>query len=130
MADNTKGMDIGSRASKTKRKFPDWSYARGFQAKEKKPESTPCINPGVLTTEYLCASKYVPEDEEEDESSVNDEEERLECIFCGTKGSGENIRTYDEDSFDAQKLCGACAESFRTDWLGDGVENAPKLHKV
>ena len=130
MADNTKGMDIGSRVSKTKRKLPDWSSARGFQAKEKKPESTPCDIPGVLTTEYLCASKYVPEDEEEDEGRVNEEEEGLECNFCGTKSSGENIRTYDEDTFDAQKLCGACAESFCTDWLGDGVEKAPKLHGV
>lgn len=114
--------------SNKKRQLPDWNSAKGSPAKEKKTESQPCESTNVLTTESPCTSTYVSGDEGEEEGVVTEDEDELECNFCGTKGHGKNIRTYDEDTFDAQMLCRTCAESYRTDWLGDGVEKAPKLY--
>ena len=64
---------------------------------------------------------------EEDPIDEEEDEEALECNFCGKQGRGHGTRVYDADTFDAQMLCRHCAQSYRKDWLDDGMEYPPML---
>ena len=67
--------------------------------------------------------------DKEDQVDEEEDEEALECNFCGKQGRGHGTRVYDADTFDAQMLCRDCAMSYRKDWLDDGMEHPPMLHR-
>ena len=104
--------------SSKRRRLPDWIF--GGSSNQTKAE-----NSEELQTKATEKQKDMVD--QDCEISEEEDEESLECNFCGKQGRGYGIRVYDADTFDAQMLCRSCATSYRTDWLDDGMEHPPLL---
>ena len=140
MAQSMRGAYTAAFGSSKRRRLPAWIFGGSeiseITAVDAEDKAEKVVGPNKVDAgekadqeDQVHEADQVDQVHEEEQVDEEEDEEALECNFCGKQGRGHGTRVYDADTFDAQMLCRDCAMSYRKDWLDDGMEHPPMLHR-